>query len=28
VLPVASFSGEGVKEVKGLVDSPYTSLQS
>ena len=26
-LPVASFSEEGVKEVKGLDDSPYTSLQ-
>ena len=27
VLPVASFSDEGVKEVKGLDDSLYTSLQ-
>ena len=27
MLPVASFSDEGVKEVKGLDDSPYTSLQ-
>ena len=26
-LPVASFSEEEVKEVKGLVVSPYTSLQ-
>jgi len=27
VHPMASFSDEGVKEVKELDDSPYTSLQ-